>query len=148
MITIRIITAEASYPVRHEVLRKGKPIDSCRFEGDDLPTTQHFGLFEDDNLQGIISVFETSNPLFTETRQRQIRGMAVLEHNQGKGYGKQLVLHCEKYLAETDYCELIWFNARENAKGFYQKLGYTIQGTPFNIEGIGIHYVMWKKLSA
>ena len=147
MITIRKITAEASYPVRHEVLRNGKPIDSCRFEGDDLPTTQHFGLFKDDRLQGIISVFETSNPLFTETRQKQIRGMAVLEHNQGKGYGKQLVQYCEKVLLDSD-CELIWFNTRENAKGFYQKLGYTIQGTPFNIEGIGIHYVMWKKLSA
>ena len=145
MITIRKITAEASYPVRHEVLRKGKPIDSCRFEGDDLLTTQHFGLFKDDRLQGIISVFETSNPLFTETRQKQIRGMAVLEHNQGKGYGKQLVLYCEKVLLDSD-CELIWFNARENANGFYQKLGYVIQGEPFNIKGIGIHYVMWKKL--
>mgnify|MGYP001233840219 FL=1 len=147
MITIRKITAAASYPVRHVVLRKGKPIDACRFEGDDLPTTQHYGLFEDDSLQGIISVFETSNPLFTEIRQKQIRGMAVLEHNQGKGYGKQLVQYCEKVLFDSD-CELIWFNARENAKGFYQKLGYTIKGTPFNIEGIGIHYVMWKKLSA
>jgi ribosomal protein S18 acetylase RimI-like enzyme len=147
MITIRKITAAASYPVRHEVLRKGKPIDACRFEGDDLPTTQHYGLFEDDSLQGIISVFETSNPLFKETRQKQIRGMAVLEHNQGKGYGKQLVQYCEEVLHHSD-CELIWFNAREIAKGFYQKLGYTIQGTPFNIEGIGIHYVMWKKLSA
>jgi ribosomal protein S18 acetylase RimI-like enzyme len=145
MITIRKIIAEVSYPVRHEVLRKGKPIDSCLFEGDDIATTQHYGLFEDDRLQGIISVFETSNPLFTETRQKQIRGMAVLEHNQGKGYGKQLVQYCEKILLDSD-CELIWFNARENAKGFYQKLGYTIQGKPFNIEGIGIHYVMWKKL--
>jgi GNAT superfamily N-acetyltransferase len=145
MITIRKITAEASFPVRHEVLRKGKPIDACRFEGDDLPTTQHYGLFEDDSLQGIISVFETSNSLFTEIRQKQIRGMAVLEHNQGKGYGKQLVMYCEKVLLDSD-CELIWFNARENAKGFYQKLGYTIGGTPFNIEGIGIHYIMWKKL--
>ena len=145
MITIRKITAEASYPVRHEVLRKGKPIDSCRFEGDDLLTTQHFGLFKDDRLQGIISVFETSNPLFTETRQKQIRGMAVLEHNQGKGYGKQLVLYCEKVILDSD-CELIWFNARENANGFYQKLGYVIQGEPFNIKGIGTHYVMWKKL--
>lgn len=142
---IKKITAEASYPVRHEVLRKGKPIATCRFEGDDLPTTLHYGLFENGNLQGIISLFENSNHWFEATKQIQIRGMAVLEHNQGKGYGKQLVLYCEKYLAETD-CELVWFNARENAIGFYQKLGYTILGEPFNIEGIGIHYLMWKKL--
>jgi ribosomal protein S18 acetylase RimI-like enzyme len=146
MITIKKITPEASYPVRHDVLRKGKPIASCRFEGDDLPTTRHYGLFEDDRLQGIISLFENSNHWFEATKQMQIRGMAVLEHNQGKGYGKQLVHFCEKYLAETD-CELVWFNARENAIGFYQKLGYTILGEPFNIEGIGTHYIMWKKLN-
>lgn len=145
MTTIRNITAKETYPVRHSVLRKGRPITSCHFDGDDLNTTIHFGLFEDDTLEGIISLFESSNHLFDTNRQIQIRGMAVLEDNQGKGYGKQLVQHCEKYLADTD-CELIWFNARENAKGFYQKLGYTIHGEPFNIEGIGIHYIMWKKL--
>lgn len=145
MKTIRNITAKETYPVRHSVLRKGQPMATCSFEGDDLDTTQHFGLFEDDTLQGIVSLYENSNSLFKATRQIQIRGMAVIEHNQGKSYGKQLVQHCEQYLTDTD-CELIWFNARENAKGFYQKLGYAIHGEPFNIEGIGIHYVMWKKL--
>lgn len=146
MITIRKISAEATYPVRHNVLRKGKPIESCRFEGDELATTNHYGLFENDRLQGIISLFESCNPIFKEHKQMQIRGMAILEQNQGKGYGKQLVQYCENLLAASDTA-LIWFNARENARGFYQKLGYTTQGEPFNIEGIGIHYVMWKKLS-
>lgn len=146
MITIRKISAEATYPVRHNVLRKGKPIESCRFEGDELPSTNHYGLFENNSLQGIISLFESCNPIFKENKQMQIRGMAVLDQNQGKGYGKQLVQYCENLLAASD-TELIWFNARENARGFYQKLGYTTQGEPFNIESIGIHYVMWKKLS-
>jgi ribosomal protein S18 acetylase RimI-like enzyme len=145
MITIRNITANETYPVRHSVLRKGQPITSCCFEGDELNTTKHYGLFENDALQGIISLYKNANRQFEATKQIQIRGMAVLEHNQGKGFGKELVQYCENLLTESD-CQLIWFNARENAIGFYQKLGYNIQGEAFDIEGIGKHYVMLKKL--
>jgi GNAT superfamily N-acetyltransferase len=145
MITIRNLTAIETYPVRHAVLRKGQPLSSCHFEGDDLKNTKHFGLFENESLEGIVSLFENSNTIFEEVKQIQIRGMAVLEHNQGKGYGKQLIAYCESYLADTDYA-LLWFNARKNAVGFYQKSGYQIQGEAFLIDGIGIHYVMWKKL--
>ena len=72
MITIRKISAEATYSVRHNVLRKGKPIDSCRFEGDELPTTNHYGLFDNDKLQAIISLFENSNPIFEENKQTEL----------------------------------------------------------------------------
>ena len=147
MIAIRKISAQETYIVRHPVLRKGKPIESCHFDGDDLPTTQHIGLYENDSLQGVISLFENNHPLFEEKQQTQIRGMAVLENNQGKGFGRLLVNHSEQILM-TQKIHLIWFNARENAVGFYQKMGYKILGNAFDIPGIGIHYVMGKKLGS
>ena len=58
MITLKEITASATFPVRHSVLRKGKPIETCSFDNDDNPTTKHFGLFDNDELKGIVSVFE------------------------------------------------------------------------------------------
>ncbi|GAL68931.1 hypothetical protein JCM19301_2950 [Jejuia pallidilutea] len=39
------ICAKETYPVRHPVLRTGKPIETCAFNGDDLPSTMHIGLF-------------------------------------------------------------------------------------------------------
>jgi ribosomal protein S18 acetylase RimI-like enzyme len=57
-----------------------------------------------------------------------------------------LILYCEKYIL-TKNGNLIWFNARENAVKFYEKLGYTKQGNPFIIDGIGSHYVMYKMLT-
>lgn len=147
MPTIRKISAQETITVRHPVLRKGKPIESCSFEGDNLISTQHFGLYESDILQGVISLFENNNSLFEEKQQVQIRGMAVLENNQGKGFGRLLVNHSEQILM-TQKIQLIWFNARENAVGFYQKMGYKIIGNAFDIPGIGIHYVMWKNLGS
>jgi ribosomal protein S18 acetylase RimI-like enzyme len=145
MIDIRKISAQESFIVRHPILRNGKPIESCLFEGDDLPTTQHFGLYENDKLEGVISLFKNNNSLFKDKFQVQIRGMAVLENNQRKGFGCLLVEHSENVL-KLQNLSLIWFNARENAIGFYQKMGYEITGNSFDIPDVGIHYIMWKKL--
>ena len=145
MITLKEITASATFPVRHSVLRKGKPIETCSFDNDDNPTTKHFGLFDNDELKGIVSVFEKKNQLFNKVKQFQIRGMAVLENTQGYGFGKMLMLEAEKYCKAANG-SIIWFNARENAVGFYENLGYRISGTSFDIAGIGMHYVMFKEL--
>ncbi len=142
---IRNISAQETFTVRHPVLRKGKPIGSCYFEGDDLATTLHFGLFEDHKIAGIISLFENHNPLFADKNQMQFRGMAVLENKQGEGFGRLLMIHCETLLRKGS-ATLIWFNARENAVGFYQKMSYETLGNSFDIPGVGIHYIMWKNL--
>jgi len=88
MIQIKETPSKETYSVRQPVLRKGKPIESCIFEGDDLETTHHFGLFDNEKLIGIISLFEKINPIFAEKNQVQIRGMAVLETQQKKDLGR------------------------------------------------------------
>jgi predicted GNAT family N-acyltransferase len=141
---IKKIPAKETYFVRSKVLRKGKPIESCSFEGDDLETTIHFGLYEDENCVGIVSIFQNKNDNFDENMQFQIRGMAVLEAYQNKGFGQQLIQECDEHLKlETNH--LIWLNARENAVSFYSKMGYSTVGQPFEIAEIGLHYCMIKK---
>ena len=91
MIEIKKISDFETIIVRHPVLRAGKPIESCHFDGDDLPTTSHFGLNLHNQLIAVISAFEVKNKLFTEENQYQIRGMAVLEEFQKRGFGEQLL---------------------------------------------------------
>lgn len=143
---IREISASETYAVRHPVLRNTKPVESCHFEGDDLRTTKHFGYYEKNVLLGVASVFVAANPEFEYPSQLQLRGMAVLLDQQKKGIGEQLVRHIDEY-ARANRFRLIWFNAREVAVGFYQKLGYEVWGGPFHISGIGIHFLMFKKLA-
>lgn len=145
MTLIKEISAKETFIVRHPVLRKGKPIETCAFKGDDLKTTHHFGLFDNSDLIGIISLFLKTNTIFAENLQAQIRGMAILESHQKKGFGEILVKHCEKYCISNQF-DLIWFNARTAAVGFYKKMGYEIKGNPFEIPEVGEHYLMYKKL--
>ena len=146
MTNIKKITALEAYSVRQDVLRKGKPIETCQFEGDDLPTTYHFGYYENDNLAGIISIFKNNNNNFASNNQYQIRGMAVLELYQKKGIGQLLVKHTEAYCKKVQTGS-IWFNARTAAVGFYEKLGYTTVGSAFIIKDVGEHYLMTKMIT-
>lgn len=141
---IKEITIPEVFSVRHPVLRLGKPLATCHFEGDDLPSTKHIGYFDVKNLIGIISVFR-SNHAFFEENQFQIRGMAVLTTHQKKGIGAQLIRYAEQYIHNQNG-NLIWLNARIIAIGFYEKLGYQIIGDSFEIPEIGTHYVMFKTI--
>lgn len=144
MTSVKKITSKATYSVRQEVLRKGKPLETCYFNGDDDATTVHFGLFQDQKLIGVVSIFQFQNPEFSVNTQFQIRGMAVVSEFQGKGFGEQLLKTVEQY-CYNHKATLIWFNAREKAVSFYKKLGYKINGQSFDITDVGIHFVMYKK---
>ena len=145
MAILKKITASETYSVRLPVLRKGKSVESCQFDGDHLATTIHFGLYLNQELVGIVSLFQKSNPLFPEKKQFQIRGMAVLDDFQKKGIGEKLVQTVINFAKEKEV-KVIWFNARKNAVPFYEKLDFHIHGTAFEIEGIGTHYVMYQLL--
>ena len=143
--TIKKITSEATYAVRQPVLRAGMPLESCIFDGDDLNTTEHFGIFEAEALMGIISLFENNTVAFDIPNQFQIRGMAVLDQFQKRGLGEDLIRYTENRVHQKNG-KLIWFNARETAVGFYQKLGYAITDEAFEIPTAGTHYIMSKKV--
>ena|SRR5690606_13454124 len=144
-IQIKEISALETYGIRHPVLREGRPIEDCRFDGDDLPTTFHLGLFYEDVLVGVASFMENNHTFFSDEYQYQLRGMAVLKSHQGKQLGDALLNYGEKFLKEKNVT-LLWFNAREIAVNFYRRNGSEIIGEPFEIKGIGTHYVMFKKI--
>lgn len=145
---IKQITALETYPVRHPVLRAGRPVEDCAFDGDNLLTTIHLGALMDNELVGVATFMKNSTSLFNSlpaNQMYQLRGMAVLEKVQGHGLGKKILLHAETLL-RTKQVSLLWFNARINAVPFYEKLGYHIKGDSFEIPLIGKHYKMYKQL--
>ncbi len=151
MIQIIPITSRETYAVRHTVLRKGRPIEDCRFSGDELGTTFHLGAFEKDKIIGVGTFLMNKDIDLDQIKHiklyqcYQLRGMAVLETAQGKGIGKKLLKHAEKLLIEKQI-KTLWFNARVNATPFYKKLGYNIVSEQFLIPKVGDHYKMMKLL--
>ncbi|WP_417855306.1 GNAT family N-acetyltransferase [Xanthomarina gelatinilytica] len=144
---IKQISAEETYLVRQPVLREGKPIEACVFDWDTEEDTFHLGLFFKSHLIGVASFMKNNSPIFSEPRQYQLRGMAILKEFQQKGLGKQLIDEGENILIQKKV-DLLWFNAREIAVEFYKSKGFLISGDAFTIPNIGIHYVMLKRFQS
>lgn len=142
---IKLISSKETFPVRHPVLRAGRPLEDCIFDNDDLESTKHLGLFLNEQLVSVATFLKNKNSQFQEQNQYQLRGMAVLKEYQGYGFGNALLNDGEQLL-KTDNVHLLWFNARTMATGFYLKNNYKIFGDPFEIRGIGTHYLMYKTL--
>lgn len=142
---IKLISSKETFPVRHPVLRAGRPLEECIFDNDDLETTKHLGLFSEEKLVGVATFLKSKNQLFKEEAQYQLRGMAVLEDHQGHGFG-DAILNYGEHLLKQENVTLLWFNARTVAIGFYQRNNYNIIGASFEISGVGTHYVMYKTL--
>lgn len=138
-IDFRPINAEATYAVRHPILRAQRPLSSCAFEGDHEASTLHFGAFHNKGLIGVLSAYKRPHKILSANLSYQVRGVAVLEHYQKMGVGKGLMLHLTQRLNSTGQV-LIWLNARQKALPFYESLGYQTHGQPFSVPLIGLHY--------
>ena len=146
LVEVKEINASQTLKIRHQVLRQGKPIDTCKFEGDNLKTTHHLGLFYYSELIGVVTYMKNTNTSFNEELQYQLRGMAILQPFQGKKFGNILLEVGEKLL-KAKKCTLVWCNARENAVNFYSKFGFKKSGDAFEIPEIGTHFAMHKTVN-
>ena len=141
---IREITSKDTLSLRNEVLRPGKDVSTCIFEGDDAPNTRHFGAIDEaGSIVGVVSVYRKSNTAIKAENSYQIRAMATGSACRGKGVGRLLLAAVEEH-ANSEGSSLIWANARSSAVGFYTKAGYRVASSEFNIDGIGPHYLVVK----
>ena len=143
MIHIKEITAEETFPIRLEVLRKNIPLPH-EFNGDFDSETFHLGAFKKEELIAVSSYMKASNKNF-EGSQYQLRGMATLTEYQGFGAGKLMLEKAVQILKEKN-SNVLWCNARIAAVEFYKKQGFRTIGEKFEILPVGEHYVMFKEL--
>ena len=71
--------------------------------------------------------------------------MATLPEHQYKGLSSAL-LQVAFPIVKQNLCHLVWCNAREEAIGFYKKVGFEGIGELFEITNLGQHLVMVKYL--
>lgn len=96
------------------------------------------GAFDDERMLGCCMLVEEQPDIV------RLRQMAVLNDLQGKGIGRALMNFAENLARDRGY-KIIRMHARDNAVGFYEKVGYRIKGDKF-IEITIPHYVMEKDL--
>ena len=126
--------------LRMELLRKPLGLTFSEREIQEESKQLHFGIFADDNTVVACAVVVPLTPTHVKLRQ-----MAVATGHQRQGVGASLIRSIEAQLRERNI-ESIELNARDTAIGFYEKLGYQIEGEPF-IEVSIPHHKMRKSIS-
>jgi len=124
--------------MRDQILRKPLGMTLTADELEKEKKNLLIGAFEDDRMLGCCMLVEQSPE---EVRLRQ---MAVRNDLQGKGVGRALTLFAENLARDRGY-RIISMHARKPVVGFYQKMGYQVQGDEF-VEISIPHFLMVKNL--
>ncbi|MCW5590243.1 MAG: GNAT family N-acetyltransferase [Legionellales bacterium] len=145
--TITEINPLATRELRQAILRPHQTLDELVYPGDMAEMTKHFGLFQQNELLGIISIYqEAIAHANADTQAWRIRGMAVVPALQGRGLGTALARHALDY-CQSQGASVVWCHARTSAHKFYLRLGFCILGEEFVIKDIGPHYLMLKEFT-
>ncbi|RYE09599.1 MAG: N-acetyltransferase [Sphingobacteriaceae bacterium] len=123
--SIQPITAEQTWPMRQSVMYPAFSIDQVKLKND--AAGRHFGLFLGEELIVVVSLFVADNAL-------QFRKLATKTDQQGKGYGKQMMLFIIE-LASAENRKIVWCNARLTAATFYKQFGFEITGETWQQDG-------------
>ena len=130
---------EKYFELRWRILRKpwGEPRGSEQDEQEN--NSYHIMAIEDGEVVGVARL------QFPEQTSAQLRYMAVDTEYQGKGIGRAIVEHME-LCAKNNSAKELFFNARDNALGFYEKLGYRFIAKTYLLFDTIQHYKMSKNL--
>lgn len=124
-LSIEQIRPELTWRLRKEVLYPESPMYEMEMDEDNYG--YHFGAFKDNELVGVVSLFQDGTDF-------QFRKFAVVEHAQGTGVGKTLLTYIIDF-AISEGAQRIWCNARVSAIGFYLRFGFMGTGKLFSKNG-------------
>lgn len=124
--------------MRYQILRKPLGLSFSNEELEKEKTDLLIGAFEEDQLLGCCLLTEM------DKQTVRLRQMAVQQGLQGKGIGKALMMYAENLARDRKYAKLT-MHARDSAIGFYEKLGYKIEGGQFEEVSLS-HHLMTKNL--
>ncbi|MGH7724523.1 MAG: GNAT family N-acetyltransferase [Candidatus Eiseniibacteriota bacterium] len=144
-LTVRPISVAEAQPIRKAILRPHLPPEQCVYPGDDLPDSLHVGAFDGDRLVGVATVLHQPPDGSSDPYDWRIRGVATLPEVRRRGAGSGMMRRLEAH-ARAHGARRVWFNARTDARAFYEALGYAVDGAPFDVPGVGMHLLMWKDL--
>ena len=144
--TIKELPAADIRKLRHEVLWSHKPsFEDCVIEPDYVETTFHMGALENHKVVGTSTFLIDINDKFDTTSQYRLRAMATSPSVRGKQVGRQIIEVSIEKLKNMSI-DLLWCDARLEATGFYEKLGFKMKGELYNVPDIGPHKLMYLKL--
>ncbi|MFM2097790.1 MAG: hypothetical protein RIT06_418 [Chloroflexota bacterium] len=137
---IRRATLDEIIPLRHAVLRAGRPIETAYLPGDAEGLGEHWGAWSGGTLAACVSLYQVHRNGQPTT---QLRGAATVEglRNQGVG-GALLDATLAAWRSNDQAARPLWCNARIRAVTFYERRGFIASGEPFDFPDAGTHRYM------
>ncbi|HET7530061.1 MAG TPA: GNAT family N-acetyltransferase [Mycobacteriales bacterium] len=135
---VRRASAEEIFPLRHAVLRPGRPVTASVYAQDEAAV--HLGAWDEGLLVGCATVFPDPWPgpdPAADAGAWRLRGMAVEPTRQRTGVGR-LVLTAAVRAAREAGAPLLWANARTAALPFYAAAGWVVAGAEFITPDTGL----------
>ena len=140
--TIEDATAAEVRPLRHLVLRPGRPIETTFIPRDDDAATWHLAARDGERLVGVVTFFPDNSDRVTPAPSERFRWMAVHPAWQGRGVGRAL-LHEAAVRLQARGVPTMWAHGRDSAQGFYERYGFTVLGDGFIDPETGIsHHII------
>lgn len=131
---VRFVPVEAVRPLRHQILRPGKPREASHYPQDDVPTTRHLAVIQDDEVVACATL--TPEPYHGEPAWR-IRGVATAQKFRRRGYGTALLNGAQEIVVESG-AHALWCNVRLSATAFYEGCGFALLGPEFTPRASGV----------
>lgn len=143
--------------LRDSVLRPdvARPVDWPGLDGPDAAT---FAVFPRPTAATVGAGSTAAEPIVTVSvvpafcrwrpeaaRPWQLRAMATATGHQGRGVGALAVAAVVDHVRGGGG-DLLWCNARINARTFYERAGFSVEGEQFDVAGIGPHLPMARPL--
>lgn len=110
--------------LRNQVLRLPLGLDLLSEDLSPESEYLHFGIEQDGQLIACVLAV----PL--DSGRAKLRQMAVSSECQGQGIGRRLIESVEDCLVQQGF-QVVELDARREAVGFYEKLGYVSEGDEF-----------------
>lgn len=128
--TVREAALEEVRPLRHKVLRAGRPFDSTVSKDDARPEMRHLVAIAGADVVGVVSYFPEPAPSSPGESAIRFRGMAVDPAWQGRGIGRMLMDEVMRR-ARAAGAVIVWANGRDTAQSFYERVGFSAVGDGF-----------------
>ena len=146
MAKLKILKSSEVLELRWLVLRKGRDFDSAHMPKDNDSDTIHLGIESNEGAMLAVASFIAEDTNGEDSKEvYRLRGMAVAESYQAKGYGT-ILFNFAVSMLKSKGVKTIWCNARISASEFYLKQGFKVRGDVFEIEHTGPHYQMYLDL--
>lgn len=138
-LVVRRARLDEILPLRHAVLRPGKPVSAAVFANDE--DAVHLGAWETGALVGCATVFadpwEGAPGFPADPSAWRLRGMAVDPSRQRGGIGRA-VLEAAIETARAASAPILWANARMSAMAFYEAAGFVAVGEEYLTADTGL----------